>query len=212
METNQTGNDNVRLIILDPNDGTVITEDGRMACMRDPTGQLQPLLKDWFDPTKPCVMRYVSSFARAVAECRERGREGVLSVWWFNDDISIFMVHTVFCLVSFWSQYFSLKCQHKKNTFVWYCCSPSAVGKWLLGVPWKWKNGHHIDVLVKVWLLSTFLRNSLSKHPDFSEILPPLEPTIEKLHPSGRRKIPMETSFFQGFVWKFGNGVEEETQ
>jgi hypothetical protein len=26
------------LIILDPNDGTVITEDGRMACSRDPTG------------------------------------------------------------------------------------------------------------------------------------------------------------------------------
>ena len=98
---------------------------------------------------------------------REREIEGVLSVWWFNDDISIFMVHSVVCLVSFWSQYFSLKCQHKKNTFVWYCCSPSAVGKWLLGVPWKWKNGHHIDVLVKVWLLSTFLRKSLSKHPEF---------------------------------------------
>lgn len=142
---------------------------------------------------------------------RERERGGsiclVIQRWYLY-----FYGPYCFCLVSFWSQYFSLKCQHKKNTFVWYCCSPSAVGKWLLGVPWKWKNGHHIDVLVKVWLLSTFLRNSLSKHPDFSEILPPLEPTIEKLHPSGRRKIPMETSFFQGFVWKFGNGVEEETQ
>jgi len=30
------------LIILDPNDGTVITEDGRMACMRDPTGEKFP--------------------------------------------------------------------------------------------------------------------------------------------------------------------------
>lgn len=30
------------LIILDPNDGTVITEDGRMACSRDPTGEKFP--------------------------------------------------------------------------------------------------------------------------------------------------------------------------
>ena len=91
METNQTGNDNVRLIILDPNDGTVITEDGRMACMRDPTGQLQPLLKGLFDPTKPCVMRYVSSFARGVAECRERGRERRFYLFGDSTMISLFL-------------------------------------------------------------------------------------------------------------------------
>ncbi len=79
------------------------------------------LLTDLFDPTKPCVGNVSSVACGGLPREREGGMWGVYFLV-IQHDISLFFMlcalHCCLLLCLFWSQYFSLKCQHKKQLFV----------------------------------------------------------------------------------------------